>query len=135
MKIQYVNEPADYRPDSSCYVAHIGKTKGEQMLLKELYDQLHFPEYFGFNWDALFDCLCDLHWIDEYTVVMVHDAWPELNTHDISIYIEILIDAIRSWEQPWSDIPDGGRDHEFRVVFPFSCKSEIESRVKRYHFL
>lgn len=33
---------------------------------KELFDlfadQFAFPEYFGFNLDALYDCLCDLSW-------------------------------------------------------------------------
>lgn len=35
---------------------------------KELFDlfadRFAFPEYFGFNLDALYDCLCDLSWHD-----------------------------------------------------------------------
>ncbi len=34
-------------------------------LLDELKKKLMFPEYFGFNWDALSDCLKDFHWIKE----------------------------------------------------------------------
>jgi len=34
-------------------------------LLRSLYYLLWFPGYFGFNWNALEDCLSDLDWINE----------------------------------------------------------------------
>jgi len=40
-----------------------GKTiTSTRELLAQLADQLRFPEYFGYNWDALYDCLSDLAW-------------------------------------------------------------------------
>ncbi len=43
--------------------------------LPELYVQLNaalkFPDYFGGNLDALFDCLCDLSWIPQKHVSLI----------------------------------------------------------------
>ena len=39
--------------------------KNKIELLNELYHKLQFPEYFGFNWDALWDLLCDFSWIKQ----------------------------------------------------------------------
>ena len=33
---------------------------GKVALLTELAQRLHFPDYFGMNWDAVIDCLRDL---------------------------------------------------------------------------
>ncbi|MCA1665758.1 MAG: barstar family protein [Myxococcales bacterium] len=38
---------------------------------------LRFPDYFGHNWDALADCLDELHWRDE-PIVLVIDHGDEL---------------------------------------------------------
>src|SRR5512142_1692941 len=38
---------------------------------------LRFPDYFGNNWDALVDCLDELHWRDE-PIVLVIDHGDEL---------------------------------------------------------
>lgn len=32
----------------------------KKALMRRLADQLHFPEYFGHNWDAVADCLTDM---------------------------------------------------------------------------
>lgn len=47
-------------------------------LLKALYYKLWLPGYFGFNWDALYDCLRDLEWIKLYKVVLIHEVLPAI---------------------------------------------------------
>jgi RNAse (barnase) inhibitor barstar len=43
--------------------------------LAEFYVQinaaLRFPDYFGANLDALYDCLCDLSWLEQKHVVLI----------------------------------------------------------------
>src|SRR5688572_27797237 len=70
----------------------------EQQLLECLYEQLAFPRHFGFNWNALFDCLRDFHWIDRKKIMIVHEGLPKLPAEDLKIYLEILRDAISDWK-------------------------------------
>lgn len=88
-------------------------------LLKALYFQLWFPGYFGFNWDALSDCLRDLGWISCRKVVLVHQALPNLPEKDLKIYLEVLRDAIIDWV--------GDDEHELEVFFHINDKCAVEA--------
>ncbi|MFR9164902.1 MAG: barstar family protein [Dysgonomonas sp.] len=35
---------------------------------------MRFPNYFGFNWNALLDCLRDFDWIEEKYIILIHDC-------------------------------------------------------------
>jgi len=67
-------------------------------LLKAIYYSLWLPGHFGFNWDALYDCLCDLAWLPCRKVVLVHDCVPKISEEQILIYLEVLRDSIESLE-------------------------------------
>ncbi|MDR1203750.1 MAG: barstar family protein [Tannerellaceae bacterium] len=114
--IKFSNNPQLYNPDSA-FVAHLSKVRGKEDLLKQLSDKLKFPDYFGFNWDALFECLRDFHWIEQQKIVLVHDDLPVLEEKDLHIYLEILIDAVKTW-QDWKE----GEEHSLEVIFPESGK-------------
>ena len=43
---------------------------------------LHFPDYFGRNWDAVYDCLTDLNWLPAAGYVLVVDGFDQLATND-----------------------------------------------------
>jgi RNAse (barnase) inhibitor barstar len=97
--------------------------ESSEELLKVLYEKLDLPGYFGFNWNALYDCLRDLHWIKEQDVVLIHEDLPALGTQDLSIYLEVLEDSVRSWGP--------GEEHRFIVVFPEALRKTIAS-IPRY---
>ena len=78
-------------------------------LLQALYQLLWLPGYFGFNWDALDDCLTDLSWIQEKRVVLEHAGLPNIPEADLKIYLEILRDSVLDWKDE--------DDHCFEVVF------------------
>lgn len=75
-------------------------------------DGLSFPEGFGKNWDALFDCLRDLSWIRERRVVIAHESIPTaLSADELRAYLGLLGDAVVSWQcHPGP--------HELIVTFP-----------------
>lgn len=66
-------------------------------LLNEFYTKLKFPSYFGFNWDALLDCLAYLENIEQESIVIYHNVLPQLNDKDMEIYIKILKDSSGEW--------------------------------------
>ncbi|MCB2231531.1 barstar family protein [bacterium] len=94
---------------------------------------LNFPDYFGRNWSALLDCLCDFHWVEQQRIVLVHDELPRVKTEDMLTYLAIVKTSIAAWIE-WTTHPAdhllGGiashtlgvvvgkkEEHEFRKLF------------------
>ncbi len=100
----------------NCLIANIPLgVKSKNELLEVFSEQLSFPDYFGKNWDALYDCLCDLKWISNKTIRIIHSDIPTLD--NISIYLDILKDAVLYWQT--DDL------HNLEVVFPRFYKSRV----------
>jgi hypothetical protein len=87
-------------------------------LLRALYYLLWFPGYFGFNWDALSDCLRDLSWIPCRKVVLVHQVLPGLPREELRAYLEVLNGAVLDWSD--------GDAHDIEVIFPASDRVVVE---------
>jgi RNAse (barnase) inhibitor barstar len=74
--------------------------RSKEDLLQELAEKARFPSYFGENWDALYDCLNDLSWIQERKVALVQaSSLDHLSDHDIRTYLSILIETARRWAE------------------------------------
>jgi hypothetical protein len=85
-----------------------------------------FPGYFGFNWDALHECLRDFHWLDEEKIVLQHDDLPlRADAGNCRIYLSVLDSSFRHWRDC---VPEAGRDpcRKLRIVFPVGVRDEIE---------
>lgn len=54
---------------------------GKFELLNALAAVLCFPDYFGGNWDALEECICDLSWLPPGDVILSHNDLPL--SHDL----------------------------------------------------
>lgn len=76
-------------------------------LLRRLAASLPLPATFGDNWDALADCLRDLHWIPSWGYVLLFEHVDELRQYaevDYNILLGILDDAATfgsEHEVPW----------------------------------
>lgn len=86
-------------------------------LLRSLYYLLWFPGYFGFNWNALEDCLRDFSWVSEEKIIIAHDALPNISNDDLKIYLEILRDTVLDWY--------GYEKHTLKVVFQKKDRERI----------
>jgi RNAse (barnase) inhibitor barstar len=92
-------------------------------LLIELARRLSFPDYFGHNWDALWECICDLSWLPAGPVTIVHHDVPLTNgSADQRSYLGLLDDAVRQWRA------SGERD--FAVLFPPEVEHHVAAVVK-----
>jgi hypothetical protein len=63
---------------------------------------LHFPSYFGSNWDALEDCLTDLSWIEATGYVLLIENAEDFSRNEPeewSTAHSILLDAAAYWRK------------------------------------
>ena len=64
-------------------------------------EAMAFPSYFGQNWDALFDSICDLSWAPASGYVLLYDyaaAFAEAHPDEWVIAHDILSDATTNWQ-------------------------------------
>ena len=109
--------------DNSSWIGRIDKVDSKVNLLNRISVSLQFPDYFGFNWDALYDCLRDFHWIKHRNIIIIHDDIPILDDQVLKIYVNVLYDAINDWQE--------GEDHVLDVIFPKQYEQKIESLIAR----
>ncbi|WP_349956777.1 barstar family protein [Rhizobium sp. ZPR3] len=105
--------------DSALYAQVAPDILTSDDLLLDLKNKLRLPDYFGFNWNALYDCLKDFHWVEEDAVILNHPYRLKLPSADAGIYADILNDAVAFWQRE-------GRI-EFCVIFNEGDRQEILS--------
>lgn len=87
--------------------------------------------YFGWNWDALSDCLCDLSWYpaDRYLIVIDHaEDMLVGRAEERKILFSVLSRAAREWASPLGR--PGGVGVPFKVVLLCAGKSVDALRVE-----
>jgi RNAse (barnase) inhibitor barstar len=75
---------------------------GKRELLERMARALSFPDWFGFNWDALRDCLTDLSWqpMEGYVIVLENADTLYANApEELAIALELLGDAATDWAE------------------------------------
>jgi RNAse (barnase) inhibitor barstar len=80
--------------------ADCSAVRSKRALLASIGHALHFPDYFGLNWDALADCLTDLEWLDADGVVLVLSGASRAAArvpHEFAIALEVLQEAADYW--------------------------------------
>jgi len=83
-------------------------------LIKALKRDLNFPDWFGNNLDALYDCLTDLSWhpASGYVITISGSERLSANPTSFAVFNEILASAAEAWQQ---------RGTPFRVFYVFDA--------------
>lgn len=92
----------------------------KELLFAELARRLRFPDYFGANWDALWECIRDLSWLPEGPVVLKHRDLPLADdAASLKTYLSILRDTVeKRWSEP--------RRRDLVVTFPPETRERVE---------
>jgi Barstar (barnase inhibitor) len=107
-----------------------GRMPDAGYLFYEFSDALLFPGYFGWNWNALSDCLRDLKWLPADGYLIVVDDAPRLladSTEERQVLFRILCRAVRYWTNPLGR--PGGVGVPFTVLL--LCESDGEAAFLR----
>jgi hypothetical protein len=75
----------------------------KNMLLYELQRVCKLPDYFGFNWDALLECLVDFSWWPAKGYMLMYKTPEVLGASDLQTFLSIVKEASASWAE--SGIP------------------------------
>lgn len=111
-KFVFYKKMCEDKPEQDAIVVRVPVDIVEKSEIFIFYSQnLRFPPYFGRNWDALYDCLCDLSWINEYNIALIHEDLPFSNDEtERNVYITLLSDVLANWER--SSL------HKLQIFFP-----------------
>ena len=74
--------------------------RDKNAFLKTIAKSLRFPDYFGHNWDAFYDCLIDLeHEKGEGILVLLREAsgFARAEPEEFAAAVDTLQDAVEFW--------------------------------------
>jgi len=100
------------------YVKKDVNNKGE--LFEMFSSKLQFPTYFGKNWDAFYDCLCNLDHIHEKKILILHEDLPFKEPEERKIYIDLILDFESSFSLD--------QNYKVDIAFPLTQKDKIINR-------
>ncbi|MFI8266677.1 barstar family protein [Streptomyces sp. NPDC085665] len=114
----------------SVYVVRLsGHDMPDEISTFQQFDELlKFPEYFGWNWNAFYDCLRDLQWLSsDYHVLIIESAESILSEDDVAReeFFKTLLRAGRRWS--YTKRPEGVTLSKLSVVL--SCDTEFASSL------
>lgn len=113
------NEMVD-REDYAVVVSVNENINSKDELFRVFLSFLKFPSYFGFNWDAFYDCLCSLEYLHGKKILILHEDVPfERCEEDRAAYLDILLDVEANLLKD--------NFYEIHIAFPIKCKDLIDN--------
>ena len=77
------------------------KIEKKEQFLNHAAVAMKFPSHFGNNWDAFYDCLTDMDWVDAqgYVIYFDHtDAFASHHESQLETVVELFHDAVDFWK-------------------------------------
>lgn len=117
--------------EPSCVVRHVRGTKmrAEVSLFDEYAAAFQFPYYFGENWDAFEECMCDLSWMPSTMYVTVVHRASEVLVYDPKLFdtfVEVLANVGHEWSTVrWDARPWAPQAHPFHTLFQVDASERV----------
>ena len=109
----------------------IANVRTKQDLFGVISSAMHFPDDFGKNWDALFDCITDMAWLPaKGDVLILHDAsqsWAEYGCYEVlGIFVSNWLSATKFWKK---------YDVAFHLIFVLSEHSAEDANADDHNMV
>lgn len=118
------SENIDVYKDTDPYIVIVDKKdSGAYNLLGNLAVKLKFPDYYGFNWNAMEELMREFDWIPNKRIVIFHTDLPNLLPIEEKTYLEVLQECVEYWwhkENP---------SHELTVIFPPALEDKVRQII------
>ena len=92
---------------------NLGSLRTSKKFLKIMNEKLYFPSYFGFNYNALDECMQDLSWLPEEKIIINFKHIERLKEKNKSLYDEIY-DCLSMYQEYWQKNP-----HKKKIIINF----------------
>lgn len=79
---------------------NLGSLGTSSSFLKIMSEKLYFLDYFGFNYDALDECMQDLSWLPEEKIIINFKFIERLKRNNESLY-NIIYDCLVMYQEYW----------------------------------
>ncbi len=121
-RLLFMSDPRSGLPPGALVVPLSAHIRKKRELFGVMRKHLHFPGYFGGNWDALHDCLRDLAWLpDDAEIILRHESLPFADgSHHRATYFELLQSLLERSPEERPTIT---------VVFPESVKDVVTAAL------
>lgn len=93
----YYRDINEVETEINSFVAKLDLTDNFQDFMEQCNVKLKFPDYFGFNWEALRDCLEDFSWLDESTIIIIIDSVHLLSKSYLRDYARLFCEVEKKW--------------------------------------
>ena len=84
------------------FCLNLADVNGKAGFMRAIAKTLHFPHYFGSNWDALEDCLTDLSWLQAKGYVLLFQNMNKFDSRapdEATMLRTILQNAAKYWKR------------------------------------
>jgi RNAse (barnase) inhibitor barstar len=72
----------------------------KETFLRKAAEAMHFPSYFGANWDAFDECITDFSWVSAKSYVLLYE-YPDIFAQAEPTEWQIAVDILHSAEEYW----------------------------------
>jgi len=84
------------------YRADLRVARTRDQMLKIIGEGLELPAWYGANYDALMDCICDFNWIPAPGYVIILENCHNINTlapPEFNMLIDVFAVAAKNWRE------------------------------------
>lgn len=86
------------------YIIDFKDVKDRYNMFEIISTVMEFPDYFGNNWDAFWDCITDMANLEIKIDVLNFDVLKKVAEKDSTIFIELMTDFKNYYNGEWAEL-------------------------------